>query len=164
MTRTSCSRNLECSTGNMECFDLRLLRTHDGIPSSQTYAQHFGSFDSAFQRLYSVQREQAKVAVHEEICKQISQVLNYSDFLVLDQKLSLTIQPAVPVPHGYSAYWPIRADQRQVIDITLGVLLIRSQTNLRFSDTWRCHAGSPVSNIPIWLDVHADSNCLVEPT
>ena len=104
-------------------FRSSLLRTHDGIPSSQTYAQHFGSFDSAFQRLYSVQREQAKVAVHEEICKQISQVLNYSDFLVLDQKLSLTIQPAVPVPHGYSAYWPIRADHRQVIDITLGVLL-----------------------------------------
>jgi hypothetical protein len=41
----------------------------------------------------------------------------------LDQKLTLSIQPAVPIPHGYTTYWPFRADKRQVIDITLGVLL-----------------------------------------
>ena len=100
-----------------------LLRMNDAAPSSHTYANHFGSFDAAFQQLHLTQRDRAKLAVQDEIAKQTSQVLNYSDFLVLNRKLSLSIQPAVPVPHGYSAYWPIRPDDRRVIDLTLGVLL-----------------------------------------
>jgi len=43
--------------------------------------------------------------------------------LVLDQKLIVSIQPAVPVPHGYESYWPIHRDPRPVIDMTIGVLL-----------------------------------------
>jgi hypothetical protein len=50
-------------------------------------------------------------------------VLSYTDFLVLDQKLTVYVQPAVPIPYGYAAYWPFRADARSVIDVTLGVLL-----------------------------------------
>ena len=50
-------------------------------------------------------------------------MLPYADFLVLDQKLTVSVQPAVPIPSGYSAYWPLRPDARHVIDITLGVLL-----------------------------------------
>jgi hypothetical protein len=38
-------------------------------------------------------------------------------------RLTISIQPAVPVPHGYDQYWPIRPDPRSVIDMTLGVLL-----------------------------------------
>jgi hypothetical protein len=53
--------------------------------------------------------------------------MSYHDFLVLGQKLTLSIQPAVPVPSGYAAYWPFRPDQRPVIDITLGVLLSDTQ-------------------------------------
>ena len=48
-------------------------------------------------------------------------MLNYADFLVLAQKLTLSVQPAVPIPNGYSAYWPFRPDGRHVIDVTLGV-------------------------------------------
>ena len=40
-----------------------------------------------------------------------------------DRKLTLSIQPAVPVPHGYTTYWPFAPDARRVIDITLGVVL-----------------------------------------
>ena len=29
----------------------------------------------------------------------------------------------VPIPHGYTAYWPFAPDSRRVVDITLGVLL-----------------------------------------
>ena len=61
--------------------------------------------------------------VHEQIRSHISDVLPYSDFLVLDRRLAISVQPAVPVPSGYAAYWPIQPDVRQVIDITLGVLL-----------------------------------------
>ena len=46
-----------------------------------------------------------------------------TDFLVLDQKLTLCIQPAIPIASGYDSFWPFRRDQRQVIDLTLGVLL-----------------------------------------
>ena len=71
----------------------------------------------------SEQRDRARQLVHEQICQHVPEVLPYSDFLVLDQKLALSIQPAVPIPRGYAAYWPVRPDARHVIDITLGVLL-----------------------------------------
>lgn len=61
--------------------------------------------------------------VHDRISQRVADVTPYADFLVLDQKLTLAIQPAVPVPHGYTSYWPFRRDERRVIDITLGVLL-----------------------------------------
>ncbi len=50
-------------------------------------------------------------------------MLSNSDFFVLDSKLALSIQPVVPVPRGNAVYWPFRPDARQVIDMTLGVLL-----------------------------------------
>jgi len=43
--------------------------------------------------------------------------------LVIDEKLTVLIQPAVPMPYGLAHYWFFRPDQREVIDITLGVPL-----------------------------------------
>lgn len=43
-----------------------------------------------------VQNEYAQ-KVHEQICRHVPDVLAYSDFFVLDRKLALSIQPAVPV-------------------------------------------------------------------
>ena len=100
-----------------------LLRKQAETPSAATYSSRFGSLDSAFQQLFQEPRSRAKKEVHEQICKQVPAALAYRDFLVLDEKLSVAIQPAVPVPHGYAAYWPFRPDKRPVIDITLGVLL-----------------------------------------
>ena len=54
---------------------------------------------------------------------QVPAVLPYADFLVLDQKLTVSVQPAVPMVSGYTPYWPFRPDERHVIDLTLGVLL-----------------------------------------
>ena len=104
-------------------FRSSLLRTNDELPKAGTYARHFGSLDLAFQQLYREQRDRAKELVHERIREHVPEVLPYSDFLVLDQKLTLAIEPTVPIPHGYTSYWPVRPDSRQVIDITLGVLL-----------------------------------------
>lgn len=100
-----------------------LLRIDEEAPSAGAYARHFGSLDLAFQQLYRDQRDQARQRVHEQICDQVPEVLTYADFLVLDQKLTVSVQPAVPVSRGYAAYWPFRPDPRTVIDITLGVLL-----------------------------------------
>ncbi len=104
-------------------FRSSLLRQQEETPCSATYSNQFGSLDLAFQQLFSDERDQARQTVQDRICERVPEVLPYADFLVLDQKLTLSIQPVVPVPHGYSAYWPFRRDARQVIDITLGVLL-----------------------------------------
>lgn len=100
-----------------------LLRVRDDSPSVSGYSREFGSLDQAFQKLFDGERVKARDAVHEQIRRHVPEVLVYSDFLVLDQKLTVSIQPAVPVPHGYDVYWPIRRDTRPVIDMTLGVLL-----------------------------------------
>ncbi len=99
------------------------LKSQDDIPGPSTFAKHFGSLDLAFQQMFRDEREQVRQKVHKQICKQVPEVLPHSDFLVLDKKLTVAIEPAVPIPHGYAAYWPVRRDARNVIDITLGVLL-----------------------------------------
>ena len=104
-------------------FRSSLLRLQDDLPPATAYGRCFGSLDLAFQQLYAKSHAQACEQVQQKIREQVSEVLPYADFLVLQQKLALSIQPTVPVPSGYTAYWPIRPDRRQVIDITLGVLL-----------------------------------------
>ena len=104
-------------------FRSSLLRLQEDMPKAGTYARQFGSWDQAFQQLYCEPRDRAREMVHEQIRSHVPDVLPYSDFLVLDRKLAVSVQPAVPIPSGYAAYWPIRPDSRQVIDITLGVLL-----------------------------------------
>jgi len=100
-----------------------LVRLLEDAPSPSTFASRFGGLDHAFQQLYREPRDKARQLVHDQISQQVSAVLSYSDFLVLDQKLTVSVQPAVPMLSGYTAYWPFRPDNRDVIDITLGVLL-----------------------------------------
>jgi len=100
-----------------------LIRLLEDAPSPGTFAHRFGGMDHAFQQIYREPCDKARELVHDRIRQQIPAVLPYSDFLVLDQKLTVSVQPAVPVPSGYAAYWPFRPDTRNVIDITLGVLL-----------------------------------------
>ena len=100
-----------------------LVRLLEDAPSPSTFAHRFGGLDHAFQQLYREPRDKARQLVHDQISQQVSAVLPYSDFLVLDKKLTVSVQPAVPMLSGYTAYWPFRPDNRQMIDITLGVLL-----------------------------------------
>ncbi len=89
-----------------------LLRLSEENPSLTGITREFGSLDNAFQKLFDGERGKARNAVHEQIRSHVPETLAYSDFLVLDQKLTVSIQPAVPVPHGYESYWPIRRDTR----------------------------------------------------
>ena len=41
----------------------------------------------------------------------------------MNDTFTLLIQPSVPVPNGYQAFWAFRPDPRNEIDITLGVPL-----------------------------------------
>ena len=99
-----------------------LLRAAD-LPSAACYGNRFGSLDFAFQQLFGSLRNEARRAVESQLVDVAGEVLPYADFLVLDRKLTLSVQPVVPTPHGYAAYWPLRRDGRSAIDVTLGVLL-----------------------------------------
>ena len=100
-----------------------LVRLLEDAPAPATFVHRFGGMDHAFQQLYREPCDRARELVHEQIRRRVPEVLPYSDFLVLDQKLTVSVQPAVPIPNGYATYWPFRPDRRHVIDITLGVLL-----------------------------------------
>ena len=100
-----------------------LVRTAADMPSPSTYVKHFGSMDAAFQQLFNQVRGEAGSQVAEHIEALVKQVAVYEDFLVIDQKLTVLVQPSVPMPHGLANYWFFRPDQREVIDITLGVPL-----------------------------------------
>ena len=100
-----------------------LVRAAPDMPSPSTYLKHFGSMDAAFQQLFNEVRTAAGSQVSEHIEALVDQVVVYEDFLVIDQKLTVLVQPSVPMPYGLAHYWFFRPDQREVIDITLGVPL-----------------------------------------
>jgi len=100
-----------------------LLRLAKDAPAASAYSRRFGSLDLAFQQLFRTERERARQKVCEQLAERIPEILAYSDFFVLDRRISLSIEPAVPVPDGDTSYWPFRRDARTAVDITLGVLL-----------------------------------------
>ena len=104
-------------------FRRSLIRLLEDAPAPSTFAKRFEGLDSAFQQMFNDERDRVRQEVHERICLQVPEVLKHTDFLVLDKKLTLSIQPAMPIPYGYTSYWPVRRDARRVIDLTLGVLL-----------------------------------------
>jgi DNA invertase Pin-like site-specific DNA recombinase len=100
-----------------------LVRAALDMPSPSTYLKHFGSMDAAFQQLFNEVRTAAGSLVSEHIEALADQVIVYDDFLVINQKLTVLVQPSVPMPYGLASYWFFRPDQREAIDITLGVPL-----------------------------------------
>ncbi len=100
-----------------------LVRAASDMPSPSTYLKHFGSMDAAFQQLFNDVRTKAGSQVSERIEALVNEVVVYQDFLVIDQKLTVLVQPSVPMPYGLATYWFFRPDPREVIDITLGVPL-----------------------------------------
>ena len=100
-----------------------LVSATQDMPSPSTYLKHFGSMDAAFQQVFHEVRTAAGSQVSEHIEALVDQVAIYEDFLVIDEKLTVLVQPSVPMPYGLATYWFFRPDQREVIDITLGVPL-----------------------------------------
>jgi hypothetical protein len=100
-----------------------LVRSAADMPSPSTYLKHFGSMDAAFQQLFHEARTAAGNQVSEHIEALVNQVIVYEDFLVIDEKLTVLVQPSVPMPYGFAHYWFFRPDRRDIIDITLGVPL-----------------------------------------
>lgn len=104
-----------------EFFHPSLLRADAAAPAPVTYAKRFASLDAAYQRVFRSALQQVKQEVESQPRSLIEDVESYDDFLVLNRRFTVLIQPSVPVPHGYTQYWYFRPDMRGVVDITLGV-------------------------------------------
>jgi DNA invertase Pin-like site-specific DNA recombinase len=104
-----------------ECFRPAMLRADAAAPSPTTYAKHFASLDAAYQQVFRHALQQVKQDVESQLRSLVQEVETYDDFLVLNRRFTVLIQPSVPVPHGYTQYWYFRPDMRGVVDITLGV-------------------------------------------
>jgi DNA invertase Pin-like site-specific DNA recombinase len=104
-----------------------LLNADNSVPSPSTYASKFRSLDAAYQRLFRDAANDIRAQVEQLLRGVVEQVESYDDFLVVNGKFTVLIQPSVPVPFGYSQYWYFRPDLRSAIDITLGVPVSSSE-------------------------------------
>jgi DNA invertase Pin-like site-specific DNA recombinase len=104
-----------------------LLSADELAPSASTYATHFRSLDAAYQQLFRAAAGDIRAQVETLLRNAVEQVDSYDDFLVVNGKFTVLIQPSVPVPYGYSQYWYFRPDFRGVVDITLGVPVSSSE-------------------------------------
>ena len=104
------------------------LRVDPDAPSPGAYAKHFHSLDLAYQRLFRGTLDQVRKQVISLLHNEVDQLDTYDDFVVINRKFTVLIQPSVPVPHGYGYYWYFRPDKRPVVDITLGVPVSGNET------------------------------------
>jgi hypothetical protein len=98
-----------------------LVTFDKSAPSPTTYAKHFLSLDAAYQQLFRLPLNDIRTQVESRLRDAITDVEQYDDFLVLNRRITVLIQPSVPVSYGYDQYWYFRPDRRGVVDITLGV-------------------------------------------
>jgi DNA invertase Pin-like site-specific DNA recombinase len=101
----------------------RLIQAHDECPAPSLYSSRFGGLTGAFQAMFGDALERVRQTVLEAIRQDVELVDVYDDFVVIDQRFTVLIQPSVPIPDGYGTFWAFRPDHRPVIDITLGVPL-----------------------------------------
>ena len=104
----------------------RQIAASKNMISAATYSKHFLSLDMAFQNMFPSVLEQTKRTVAEQLSSRAKRIERFEDYFVLNDRLSVLIQPSVPVPYGYGVYWSFRPDPRNEIDITLGVPLSNS--------------------------------------
>ena len=98
-----------------------ILRADGDVPSPSTYAGRFGSLDAAYQQVFRSTVHEVRAEVETRLRREVGAVESHEDFLVVNRKFTVLVQPSVPVPHGYSQYWYFRPDGRGTVDITLGV-------------------------------------------
>ena len=100
-----------------------LIRFEENCPAPSLYASKFGGLTGAFQAMFADDLNRVRDRVLHAIRREVEVVETYEDFIVINRHFTVSVQPSVPVPDGYGAYWAFRPDHRPVIDITLGVPL-----------------------------------------
>ena len=101
----------------------RLIQFDDECPAPGTVAARFGGLSGAFQAMFTDVLKRVRNDVFEAISQEVRLVDEHEDFIVINQDFTVLIQPSVPMPDGYGAFWAFRPDRRPVVDITLGVPL-----------------------------------------
>ena len=100
-----------------------LIASDPEAPSLYSYRKHFHGIDGAFQKMFANVWDNVIQAVREKLLGVAQRIEDYADFMVVDYRLTILVQPSVPAPRGYQSYWFFRPDRRPVVDITLGVPL-----------------------------------------
>ncbi|MBM4018929.1 MAG: recombinase family protein [Planctomycetes bacterium] len=101
----------------------RLVRFEKKCPAPEFYASKFNGLTGAFQAMFADVLGRVRDRVLQAIRQEVKMVEVYEDFLVINRRLTVLVQPSVPVPDGYGSFWAFQPDHRPVIDITLGVPL-----------------------------------------
>jgi DNA invertase Pin-like site-specific DNA recombinase len=104
-----------------------LIDADDRLPSFGTIRARFGGLTSTLYRLYAEVRERARLAVEAAITELHGTLVTHDDFLVVNGRFSILIQPSIPVLGYESPYWLFKPDHRHTVDITLGVLMADCQ-------------------------------------
>lgn len=100
-----------------------LIAADDLIPSVGFVTRHLGGMTGARMSMYAEVRERAKREVEATISGLNGTVQVHGDFLVINERFTVLVQPAVPLMGNESPYWMFRTDQRPQVDLTLGVPL-----------------------------------------
>ena len=101
----------------------RLIRFDRECPAPETYAAKFGGISGAFQAMFADVQQRVRNDVFQAIRQEVQLVDEHDDFIVINRDFTVLVQPSVPVPDGYGAFWAFRPDHRPAVDITLGVPL-----------------------------------------
>jgi hypothetical protein len=99
------------------------IAIREDMLSPGAYTRKFHSLGMAFQKMFPEVLVRTTRTVEDMLRAMAASVERFGDYYVLDDTLSVLIQPSVPVPLGYHAFWAFRPDPRIEVDITLGVPL-----------------------------------------
>ena len=100
-----------------------LIKGTPEMVSATTYAHRFTTLFGAYQGLFTSIIADRRAQVIADIKQHAGGATDYGDFIVLQDYVSIQIQPVVPFPHGYEASWQFTPDSRPEIDLTIGVPL-----------------------------------------
>ncbi len=101
----------------------QVIQSDPQSPSPATYAAKFGGLTGAFQAMFGDVLQRVRNDAFKAISQLARLVEEHEDFIVINRDFTVLVQPSVPVPNGYGAFWTFRPDQRPTVDITLGVPL-----------------------------------------
>ncbi len=101
----------------------KMVSYDDEMVSTATYTNRFRGLDLAYQAMFGNIIEARRESILEKMRQAAIEFEQYDDFIVISNYFSISIQPAVPIPRGYEAYWVFRPDSRKEVDLTVGVPL-----------------------------------------
>lgn len=100
-----------------------LIAADGTLPSFGAVRQRLGGLYGTLSRVYADIQTRARQDVAAKIAELQGRVEAHDDFLVINDRFTVLIQPAIPMFGGPAPYWLFRPDHRTVVDITLGVPL-----------------------------------------